>query len=68
MGEFGFIGFVLLIISLTKFFVYKMNYNLVNLILINYLITLLMFDFSLHIPLIQINFVIFFILNKKIIQ
>ena len=65
IGEFGFVGFVILIMSLIKFLFNKINYSFINLILISYLITLLFFDFSLHIPLIQISFLIFFTLNKN---
>ncbi len=65
IGEFGLIGFTILIISVIKFFINKLNYNFINLILFSYLVILLLFDFSLHIPLIQISFIIFFILNKN---
>jgi O-antigen ligase len=65
IGEFGLVGFVLLIMSLIKFFFNKINYSFINLILISYLITLLFLDFSLHIPIVQFSFIVFFSLNKK---
>jgi len=65
IGEFGFVGFVILIMSFIKFLFNKINYSFINLILISYLIILLFFDFSLHIPLIQISFIIFFTHNKN---
>jgi len=65
LGEFGLIGFVLIIISFIKLFFNKHFYNHINLILICYLFVILLFDFSLHIPIIQIMFICFFIVNKK---
>jgi len=65
IGEFGLIGFILLIMSLIKFFINKANYSFVNLILLSYLVIILFFDFSMHIPLIQISFLIFLLLNKN---
>jgi O-antigen ligase len=66
IGEFGSIGFVLLIISFIKLFLNRYFYNHINLILICFLFVILLFDFSLHIPIIQIMFICFFIVNKKI--
>ena len=68
IGEFGFIGFALLVISLSNFIFKKTTYHFTNLIIFSFLIILLVFDFSLHTPLIQIFFIIFLTLNKKIIQ
>jgi len=65
LGEFGLVGFSLLIISLSKFIFIKKNYNFINLILGTFLITILLFDFSLHIPVIQFLFITFFVLNLK---
>ena len=59
-GEFGIIGVSLFVLSFLKFFTIKKSYNLINLILFSYLFTILLFDFSIHIPVIQILFVIFF--------
>ena len=64
-GEFGLIGFILIILSFIKFFLNKQNYCFVNILIITHLIIILSFDFSLHIPIIQILFIKFFIMNKK---
>ena len=66
LGEFGILGFVLFILSFSKILVKKSNYNFkFNLLLIIGTIIIL-FDFSLHIPLIQILYVILimFSMNK----
>ena len=68
VGEYGLIGFLLIIFSFIKFFLNKKNYSLVNILIITYLIIILSFDFSLHIPIIQILFLKFFLLNKKTIH
>ena len=65
LGEFGIIGFLLLFLSVSKFFFDKKNYSFLNILILSFAIIILSFDFSLHIPIIQILFVIFFILNKK---
>jgi hypothetical protein len=67
VGELGLIGFFLIIISTLSFFFNKENHSFINLILILCLIVILLFDFSLHIPVIQFLFITFLILNKKII-
>ena len=68
-GEFGLIGSLLLIISLKKFVFKKNIFNFINSVIIFYIFVILIFDFSLHIPLIQFLFVIFLLLNtKKITQ
>ena len=64
-GELGLLGFTILISSFLKFFFDKKILNSLNFLLIIYSITILLFDFSLHIPIIQILFISFFILNKK---
>ena len=64
-GELGFFGFILLILSIFKFFINKLFVNNLNFLLIFYLIIIILFDFSLHIPLIQILFIVFFMLAKK---
>jgi len=64
-GEFGLVGIFFIILSFINFFFNKKNYTLINLIVLFYLIIILLFDFSLHIPIIQILFLIFLILNKK---
>jgi O-antigen ligase len=65
IGEFGLVGFFLLLLSISNFFFNYLNFNLRNCILLFYLIIILLFDFSLHIPLIQFLFVCFFVLNQK---
>ena len=54
----------LLISSILKLFYNKIFYNFNNYLLIVCLIIILMFDFSLHIPIIQFLFVIYFSLNN----
>ena len=68
LGEFGLIGFLLIIFSVIKFFFDKQSYNLINFLMITFSIIILFFDFSLHIPIIQILFIIFLSLNYQIIQ
>mgnify|MGYP006087707795 FL=1 len=63
-GEFGLIGMTLLISSILKLFYNKIFYNFNNYLLIVCLIVILMFDFSLHIPIIQFLFIIYFSLNN----
>lgn len=65
IGEFGLVGYILFICSFISYFFKSNNYNMINLILICFLIVICLFDFSLHIPIIQIMFVIFFSVNKK---
>ena len=68
IGEFGLIGFGLFLLSIKNLFFKSTNYNLINSLLLFYLFIILIFDFSLHIPLIQFLFVCFFILNQKFIK
>ncbi len=65
LGEFGLIGFLLIVSSFIKFFFNKKNYSFVNILIITYSIIILSFDFSLHVPIIQIFFVIFYFLNSS---
>ncbi len=65
LGEFGLVGFLLFFLSFAKFFLDIKNYNFLNILILTFSIIILFFDFSLHIPIIQILFVMFFILNKK---
>ena len=67
IGEFGLIGFALFILSIFSFFI-KTSYDLKNNLLLFYLIIILLFDFSLHIPFIQFLFVIFLTFNLKTIK
>jgi len=68
IGEFGLVGFGLFLLSIKNLFFKSTNYNLINYLLLFYLFIILIFDFSLHIPLIQFLFVCFFILNQKFIK
>ena len=66
LGEYGLIGSVLLISSFLKFFYDKQSFGFVNILLLSLSSFILFFDFSFHVPVIQILFVIFFIFNKKL--
>jgi hypothetical protein len=65
IGEFGLVGFILFLLSFLNFLFKSIKYNLTSFLLLFYLFIILLFDFSLHIPLIQLLFVSFFILNQK---
>jgi O-antigen ligase len=67
IGEFGLFGFVLFLLSILGFLL-KKPYDLKNNLFLFYVIIILLFDFSLHIPLIQFLFVIFFTLNQKFVK
>jgi O-antigen ligase len=67
IGELGIIGSFFLLLSILSFFL-RLTYNFkINLLLL-YLSIILLFDFSLHIPIIQILFLIFFTFNQKFIK
>lgn len=66
IGEFGLIGSFLLLASISKIFFLKNTFDLNRLILLIILLVVIVFDFSLHMPIIQLLFVIFFILRKRI--
>ena len=68
LGEFGVVGFLLISILVYKIFLKIFVFNIYNCILISYLVIILIFDFSFHVPLIQMLFVIFFSLNKKLFR
>ena len=65
LGEFGLVGFILIFFSIIFFFINKKSYTFMNMIVISYIVVILFFDFSMHIPLIQIMLIIFLTLNKK---
>jgi O-antigen ligase len=67
ISEFGLIGFLLFFLSILGFFL-KLTYNLKNNLLLFCLFIILLFDFSLHIPIIQFLFVIFLTFNQKFIK
>jgi hypothetical protein len=65
LGEFGLVGSILILFSIIFFFINKKSYTFINMIVISYIVVILFFDFSMHIPLIQIMLIIFLTLNKK---
>ncbi len=71
-GELGLLGFLLLILSFGKIFFKKNNYNFVFILLLTLSSFILLFDFSLHIPINQIIFINLFLIsninNRNIIQ
>ena len=58
IGEFGLIGFILIILSLLSLFSKKKFFSFKNFLLCYLLIFILIFDFSLHVPIIQLLFVL----------
>ena len=58
IGEFGLIGFTLVLLSLLFLFTKKKFFSFKNFLLCYLLIFILIFDFSLHIPVIQLLFVL----------
>ena len=62
LGEFGILGFTLFALSFSKIFFKKQNYNFKFNLLLLIGILILLFDFSLHIPLVQILYVSLIIL------
>ena len=65
IGEFGLIGSILIFFSIIVFFMNKNSYTFINIIIMSYTAIILFFDFSMHIPIIQIMLIIFLTLNKK---
>ena len=65
IGEFGLIGSIIFLLSIASFFL-KINYDLKNNLLLFFLLIILFFDFSLHIPFVQFLFICFFTLNERI--
>ena len=65
IGEFGVLGFIFFILSFFKIFLLRKNYNVKFIILLIIGLTIILFDFSLHIPLVQILFIILIMLNLK---
>mgnify|MGYP001281603164 CR=1 FL=1 len=58
IGEFGLIGFVLILVSLLSLFFNKNFFLFKNFLLCYLIIFILIFDFSLHIPIIQVLFIL----------
>ena len=67
IGEFGLIGSSLLSIILFQIFNKIEIFELKNLYLILFVVLILIFDFSLHIPLIQIILILLFSIKRKIL-
>jgi len=65
IGEFGLVGFILIFFSIMNFFINKNSYSFINMIIMSYTLIILFFDFSMHIPIIQIMLIIFLTLNKE---
>jgi hypothetical protein len=65
IGEFGLVGSILIFFSIMVFFMNKDSYTFINIIIMSYAVIILFFDFSMHIPIIQIMLIIFLTLNKK---
>ena len=65
LGEFGLIGFTLILLSLFFFLCKKKFFSFKNFLLFYLLIFILIFDFSLHIPIIQLLFVLMLSVNHK---
>ena len=66
VGEFGIVGLILFLISISSFLKKFIKFNFKDLLLIFCMCIILLFDFSLHIPFIQFLFVCFFVLNQKL--
>ena len=65
IGEFGLIGTIFFFISILSFIINRNSYTFINIIIMIYIMIILFFDFSMHIPLVQILIIIFLTLNKK---
>ena len=73
MGEFGLIGSMLLVLSILFISIKNKSFNFKNIILFYLLFFILTFDFSFHIPIIQLLFILLlsinynksYILNRK---
>ncbi len=67
IGEFGIIGFFIFFLSIVSFLI-NIKYNIKNNLLLFCLFIILFFDFSLHIPLVQFLFIVFFSLNQRFVR
>ena len=65
VGEFGLVGFTLVTLSIMSYYTNKKNFLFKNFTLLYLLIFILFFDFSFHIPIIQILFVLLFSINLE---
>ena len=58
IGEFGLIGFTLILLSIFSLSYKKIFFSFINFLLYYLIIFILIFDFSLHIPIIQVLFIL----------
>ena len=65
VGEFGLVGFTLITLSIMSYFTNKKNFLFKNISLLYLLIFILIFDFSFHMPIIQLLFVLLFSINLE---
>ena len=65
IGEFGLIGFTLILLCLLFSCIKKNFFSFKNFLLLYLLLFILIFDFSLHIPIIQLLFVLLISINFK---
>ena len=65
IGEFGLIGFTLILLSLLFSRINKNFSILKNFLLLYLLLFILIFDFSLHIPIVQLLFVLLISIDYK---
>jgi hypothetical protein len=63
LGELGLIGFSLISLSIFYLFIKNNTLNFKNLLLIYLLFFILIFDFSFHVPIIQLMFIILLSIN-----
>ena len=63
IGEFGLIGFTLILLSLLFSCIKKNFFSFKNILLLYLLLFILIFDFSFHIPLIQLLFILLLSMN-----
>ena len=65
IGEFGLIGSTLILLSILFSCIKKNFFSFKNFLLLYLLFFILIFDFSLHIPIIQLLFVLLISINYK---
>tara|TARA_B100000989_G_scaffold249934_1_gene197597 strand:+ start:189 stop:1538 length:1350 start_codon:yes stop_codon:yes gene_type:complete len=65
VGEFGLVGLTLITLSVMSYSTNKKNFLFKNFLLLYLLIFILIFDFSLHVPIIQLLFILLFSINFK---
>ena len=63
VGEFGLVGLTLITLSTMSYYTNKRNYLFKNFLLFYLLIFILIFDFSFHVPIIQLLFILLFSIN-----